>query len=264
MRLGVPLSIALLTVLISASPAVKQHDGALERKITVLMGQLDAYNGLSPFHEGDYEVIVPLQNTIMTGLLDVLNDPHITPDDLKKLSGAHGMGSTGSADGRVRSFSIDEKTGGTFRSNLSVMRYVLSDGQVVAERLGDTEDGDGLSASTFYEIHGLDNLDRRYLGLANVVTCGTCIAKFAVEFTLDSANVAMKTIEEFDGREFHSLAFEYEEATRSILYDDLEETSDTVGGVPMQRRFSGRWQDNGAEFVLVEACERLQPVVPGR
>ena len=250
--------IALLPLLIGLVPMGKQHDGALERKVTLLMGQLDAYDTLSPFTEGDYDLIVPLQNTIIAGLLDVLDDPHLTADELRKLSGAHGMGAVASTDGRVRSFSIDEKTGGTFRSNMSVMRYVLSDGHAMAESLGDPED-DGLYSAAFYEFHALDKTGRRYLGLANVVTCGTCIAEFAVEFTLDSTNVQQKTIERFDGRQHNSLVFDFDPATRTIRYDNLEETSDTLAGVPMQRRFTGRWQDNGSEFVLIEDCERLEP-----
>ena len=225
--------------------------------ITVLEGQLAGYDTLSPFQEGDGERIVVLQSTIMSGLDEVLRAPGLTEADVTRLTSAPGLMHLASKDSRVRSFSIDEKTGGSFRSNMSLMRYALHDGRVVVEGLGAEGTDDGLYFATFYELYELDSVGHRYLGLANVVTCYTCIATFAVEFVLDTVDVHSNIIQRYDGRMYDLEAFEFDDTTRTLSFSYLEETSEPITDGMSRRRFSGTWRDTGTEFLLTQTCEQV-------
>lgn len=136
------------------------------------------------------------------------------------------------------------------------MRYEFSDGHVLVDDPGDQGTDNGQYSARFYSISALDSTGHRYLGLANVITCNTCIATFAIEFTFDTTDVHLNIIEQYDGRMYDLETFDFDEATRALSFSYLEETSEPIAPGLLRRRFTGTWQDTGTEFLLTGSCEQ--------
>ncbi len=125
-------------------------------------------------------------------LKKVLNDKNIVRYDLSKI--VPGMGVARSDDGRLYSLSIDEKTGGSYRSQLSWMHYRTPNGQIFnfepAQFSGEEEGV--LNPDGYDRIITLDTKEGvKYLLFGSVMGCNTCFGEYVDLMKFDrKGNVA--------------------------------------------------------------------------
>jgi hypothetical protein len=246
----------------AANPKKKNELTSQAKKINELLRQ---YDKLSPFSDKDADAIEPMGNEIVDRLLVLLNNERIVMYDLEKLLTGDQLVVSKSADKRVWFFSLDEKTGGSFRPFKTIVHYQLPDGYVKAELLAQEEEN-AAGVSAYGEIYLLDSLTGVYFSQGGVRTCNTCIAELAIILKPDTAGINMQIVAEYDGRDNNLQRFEYD-SNRKELYLEYEspDETDTLYGNGDENENSGlqfiyksRYRFMKGTFVEVEKCELLK------
>ncbi|CAN5168354.1 hypothetical protein BH09BAC5_BH09BAC5_10100 [soil metagenome] len=242
-------------------PNPKKRDNFIQQteKINSL---LKYYKTLSPFsdNENRFEIIDSIGNEITTRLLKVLNDKRILNYQIEKLLTNDDLSISKSADNKIYFFSIDEKTGGSYRTSKTIIHYRLPNGLVKAEFFGGNA-SEALATSTYAEIFLLDSLNQKYFVIGGVQTCNTCIASLAITLQLDSNSINTELIAQYDGRYYDLKVFDFNFELREFNFEFYSASDDDhlYGGeneIPgFQHRFKSKFKYLNGKFVEVEKCE---------
>jgi hypothetical protein len=141
---------------------------------------------------------VDINSLIEDQLADILVDPKIIRNNLDKLLQHDFLGITHSKDKRLWIFTWYENTGGSWKSNISLVHYRTKSNQPKVEASGPA-DSDSPSATNvfcsngagFDKIYKLVSPGKNlYLCLGSGISCNTCIYNIAsvVELTNDGIN----------------------------------------------------------------------------
>lgn len=206
----------------------------------------------------------------------ILEDPKSVNYDLKKLFGEENLNVTHSVDKRLWIFTWFENTGGSFKSDLSIIQYrtkankpeIITDGALVMdEEVVDTTKAYFNSNGTGYQkIFKLPNPKRNlYLCLSSMVGCGTCCTEMCeiIELTHNDIRFDYNFYEEnqeenqsffrIDSRCGDITTFEYNPKTKTLSYEYLpddytpirRDEEDTKPNQPVK----GAYYWNGTYFI---------------
>lgn len=135
-----------------------------------------------------------LNFTIGATLATILRDPQLTRQNLKALLRSSGLNIVHSDDKKLWLFNWYENTGGSFKSNISMVHYLTSSGKPMAaydDILGTAEGEVFPSAGAWFDkIYKLRSDRELYLCIGSGIGCNTCIFQTAVvvELQKDKAN----------------------------------------------------------------------------
>lgn len=262
------LLLPLLLLTLPFNPDAKQdkrETKKLQAEILYVNNLLAAYDTLDPFSGPDnvHELIDSINSEISKNLLNVLNNDRILKYDLKEVFDKEKIEISGSKDGKIFFFSIDEKTGGSFRPAITHIFYRAKDGKPRAEYFDVHENFD--SGVAYYgDPILIDSIKQKYFVIGGVTTCNTCYATRAMSLSLDSATYSTEIIDSFDGRYYDLKTFEYDTASAQFTSEYFEAYSDDslygsdskVAG--MRMRYLKRFKIINGSFVLVENSEFLE------
>jgi|GEM_PF-1009374 len=182
-------------------------DTALKKLVDNVNRYLKAYDTLSPFAvyeaklsgipqkyldtttdenlsdiKGKISGSIPIgyyQRLIWDGLGQILSDKHITTYRLDGILDGKYIFISHSADRRLYSLSIDEKTGGSYKSQLTFVQYRAEDGKVYNYDLAKDDDApDSLKVfnsdgfAIIADLHTPEGI--KYLLQGDVMVCNTC------------------------------------------------------------------------------------------
>ena len=228
-------------------------------KINVLLKQ---YDTLSPFSDNEniFDLIDSLSNEITTCLLKVLNDKRILNYQIENLFTEDELMISKSADNRIYFFSIDEKTGGSYRTSKTIIHYRLLNGVVKADFFGGDE-SEALATSTYGEIYLLDSLTQKYFVIGGVQVCNTCRVSLAFTLQLDTNSINTELIALYDGRYYDLEVFDYNSELMEFNFEYYSADNDDslYGGdnekKGLKHRYKSKSKFEGGEFVEIEKCE---------
>lgn len=204
----------------------------------------------------NYELFEESQIEIESALLEVLNNPLILNYDIETIIDGDNISIVHSEDHQLYFFSIDEKTGGSYRTNISFIHFRLPNNQVEAQHF-----------SEYYisAVYTLDSEKKIYFTTASVTTCNTCVSMVAEIVQLDSNQYNTDLIAEYHGRFYGSEQFDFDPPTQTFnnqyltpyKQDGIYGNPDTYGedGEPWHRyRTTEKLQYMDGEFILIEEC----------
>lgn len=227
--------------------------------INVLLSQ---YDTLSPFSDDKnrFGLIDSLNNEIISRLLKVLNDERILNYQIESLFAEDELMISKSADNRVYFLSIDEKTGGSYRTSKTIIHYRLLNGAVKADLFGG-EESEALATSTYGEIYLLDDLSQKYFVIGGVQVCNTCNVSLAFTLQIDTDSINTDLVAIYDGRHHDLEVFNY---NSELMEFDLEyfsaDNDDALYGgdnqlIGLKHRYKSKFKYEGGEFVEIEKSE---------
>lgn len=140
-------------------------------------GGSDILTGETP----EYEFIFFFQPKIVNALLQVLGDRSFNMKDMNQFG--EYMTVAISPDERLASFSFFEKTGGSYRSYITVMYYLTSTQKPIFfcmdSEMPGYQPNDQLHEDGYYEIDTLMTKDQvYYVLLGHVSSCGSCFDQY--------------------------------------------------------------------------------------
>jgi len=254
---------AALAIKVSAFEVAKKD--TFQRKIDSINYYLRIYDTLSPFAEYDdrFSLIESVQEKIISGLIDVLNDQKIQKYDLNNTFDPNFLYHNSSADGRVHFFTIDAKNGGSWRMQRTILHTRLKDGTVRAAELGEN-----YAYASFGDVQLVDSTSATYIAIGGVQTCNTCIAMMALVIQPDSAS-APEIICSFDSRTVDEYDMVYDPLTKTIFCQHSIRTNDPLSGSPddsfedgeeqfseqpQKITFQNEFAFRHGKFVRIKAC----------
>ncbi|MCZ2356457.1 MAG: hypothetical protein LC115_07180 [Bacteroidia bacterium] len=223
---------------------------------------LKYYQTLSPFSdtENNFELIDSLSNEITIHLLKVLNDKRILNYQIETLFTEEELMLSKSDDNRIYFFSIDEKTGGSYRTSKTIIHYRLSNGTVKAE-LFSGEASEALATSTYGQIYLLDSLTQKYFVIGGVQVCNTCKVLLALTIQLDKNSINTELIAKYDGRYYDLKVFDYDSTVKEFNYEfyAAENDDSLYGGdnekTGLKHRYKSKFKYINAKFSEIENFE---------
>ncbi len=232
------------------------------QKIEGINTLLKYYGTLSPFSEDDdrFEMIDSICNEITTRLLNILNDKRIVNYPIETLLNQEEILVSKSIDNKIFFFSIDEKTGGSYRTSKTIIHYRLLNGSVKADFFGG-EASEVLATSTYDQVFLLDSINQQYFVIGGVPTCNTCFVSSAIMIQLDSNSFQTELIAQFDGRFDDLKVFEFDSISKIFTYEYFAADNDDslYGGnneyLGLQHKFNSKFKFINGEFLEVEKCE---------
>ncbi|NBP67947.1 MAG: hypothetical protein EBU52_04320 [Cytophagia bacterium] len=240
----------------------KNKKDEITQEIEAINLLLKYYGTLSPFSDNDngFELIDSISNKITTRLLKILNDKKIINYPIETLFDQNEISISKSIDNNIFFFSIDEKTGGSYKANKTIIHYRLPNGIVKASFL-DGEASEALATSAFGKVFLLDSLNKKYFVIGGVQTCNTCNTSLAITIQLDTITYQTKLIAQFDGRYYDLKVFEYDSTEKVFSYEYYAaDNNDSLYGADnpnekLQHKFNGKFKFINGEFLEIEKCE---------
>jgi hypothetical protein len=184
----------------------------LKARLDSLQYYASVYDTMNPYvnNQQHVEKLYDYQQRIVAILLEVLNNARYMSLDPAKQISSTGISHTISNDSRVHLFSFDEKTGGSFRSHITIIYFDHK--KLYRARLLPP-----VYVSYFYSgIYQTDST--RYLAMANVTTCNTCVSAMAMEISFDRGEEIFTTVISADCRYPDLFEFKYNDTTKVISY----------------------------------------------
>lgn len=159
-----------------------KESGLPEKLINAITSDEDYMDGISNDKDSisEFNLIVEYQGLIFENLEKIIAHDKFMDNDIQELIGQSELSVIRSDDGKLYNFSMDEKTGGTYRSRISVMHFteINQDSLPTLEELEKglkinpylVFEGDG-----FNEIHTLETEEgTKYLLIGSVRGCSYC------------------------------------------------------------------------------------------
>jgi len=243
---------------------VKNKKDDISQKIAEINTLLKYYGTLTPFSDNDnrFGLIDSIGNGITTRLLKILNDKRIINYPIETLINQDEISISKSNDNKIFFFSIDEKTGGSYKTSKTIIHYRPSNGSVKAELFG-RELSETFATSTYGEVFLLDSLSQKYFVIGGVRTCNTCYASLAITIKLDSSEYQTDLIAQYDGRDDYLEVFEYDSIEKVFSYeyyaavkDDSVYEGNNENGQP-QHIIKGKFKFINGAFFEIEKSELL-------
>ncbi|NBR13903.1 MAG: hypothetical protein EBQ94_05165 [Flavobacteriales bacterium] len=232
----------------------KNRTDEISQKIAEINTLLKYYGTLSPFSDNEkrFELIDSISNNITTRLLQILNDNRIINYPIETLFNQDEISISKSNDNKIFFFSIDEKTGGSYRTSITFIHYRLSNGNVKADYFGEM---------TYGQVFLLDSLNQKYFVIGSVQTCNTCNSSSAISIKLDTNIYQTDLIAQYDGRYPDLKVFEYDslEKVFSFEYNAADNDDSLYGGdnenLGLQHKFKSKYKFINGTFLEIEKCE---------
>lgn len=240
----------------------KRSGDEIMQKIEEINLLLKSYDTLSPFSDNEdrFELIDSIGNRITAQLLVLLNDKRIINYPIETLLVEEGIFISKSNDNKIFFFSIDEKTGGSYRTNITIIHYRLADGTVHAEFFG-SEDYEAMATSIYDKVILVDSAAQKYFVIGGVQTCNTCNVSLAIAITLDTSSYHVDLIAEFDGRQDDLKIFEFDSLEKIFSYEYFAASNDdsVYGGdnemEGLQHKYKNKYKYLNGAFFQIEKCE---------
>ena len=203
-------------------------------------------------------------------LIRLLETPGLTDQEIDSLVSPTELYRVRSADGRLCIFSWDERTGGTFRSQVSVVFFRMPTGEGHGFYTTVDDSGEWNKGGAYNSIHAVrsDSASTVYACVGQVIGCSSCCGDILtiIELTNDGLNLNYPAFED-KGRDGqpngafsptfllttrcgNGLQFDYDPGTSTLSYayivDDL--TPVEMEDVDDAREISGSMHFNGAYF----------------
>jgi len=233
---------------------------SVKEKIQLINTWVQCLDTLSPFQDGDWKLIDSLNTQVEKVLFEVLNDKNIVKYKIDTL--IH-LNVTKSADNKVFIFSFYENTGGSYKSNVNIIHYRLSNGQPKAKGLnfceGEVQGGDDYGGTIDKIIILKANNKTKYLALGGGVGCSTCEFDDAFLFNIDTNDLQTDFCLHVDFRQGDGeLKYNPKDKTLSYNYtiysDDSIYGTDCLDGQKIEDnkcKYRGQYKFNGDTFVEV-------------
>lgn len=230
--------------------------------ITSINSLLSIYATLSPFSSetNRFERIDSVQNEITTKLIRILRDKQILNYQIEELFTNPELSISKSPDNRIYFLSLDEKTGGSFRSNKTIIYYQTLNNDINAHLYGNDK-LDLRASSSYGDIHLIDSISNQYLVIGGVTTCNTCLFKFAMTLKLDSTSIQHNVVTYYDGRTGYLDELSFHPGAKEIicLYTKAGNDDSLYGDDAYIEGFTHSVKHlfkfiNG-EFIKVETCD---------
>ena len=232
----------------------KNTKDEIARDIAEINTLLKYYGTLSPFSENDntFELIDSTAKSITTLLLKILNDKRIINYPIETLLNQDEIFISKSNDNKIFFFSIDEKTGGSYRTSITIIHYRLTNGTVKADFFDEMNYG---------QVFLLDRLNQKYFVIGSVQTCNTCNASSAITIKLDTNSYQTDLIAQYDGRYYDLKVFEYDSVEKVFSYEyNAADNDDSLYGgnnenVLLKHKYKSKFKFINGEFLKIENCE---------
>lgn len=247
-------------------PQKKKTDD-YDLKLKQINQLLKQYDTLSPFSDNpnQFELIDSLRQQITGTLIQALNDKQTPQTDLDKRINNDALYITHSADRKIWFFSLDEKTGGTYRPFTTIVYYILNQKMAKAELFA-LNDLASYAHCVFDTVYLLDVSTQTYLALGGMNTCATCILKEALLLRIDSTQLQHELLFEFDGRYSQLKRLDFLGEAKELLYEyEVAEESDPLYANPSDAHanrwlqiIKGKFGYIDGDFVELEKCERRE------
>jgi hypothetical protein len=196
----------------------------LKVRLDSLKYYASVYDTMNPYvnNQEHVEKLYDYQQHILRILLEVLNNAHYMKLDPAKQIDATHLSHAVSNDNRVHLFSIDEKTGGSFRSNITII--FINHKTLYRARLLPP-------AYIAYFFSGVYQTDStRYVAMGTVTTCNTCVSAVAMQISFDRGEELFTTVTSVDCRYPDLIEFKYNDTTKVISYHFGTRSDDTMYG----------------------------------
>lgn len=245
---------------VSNNKPIKKNDFIKQvEKINILLKQ---YETLTPFsdNENSFELIDSVSTEITTRLLKVLNDKRILNYQIETLFTEEELMISKSDDNKIYFFSIDEKTGGSYRTSKTIIHYRLPNGIVKAEFFSGKA-SEVLATSTYGQIYLLDSLTQKYFVIGGVQVCNTCKVLLALTIQLDTNSINTELIAQYDGRYYDLKTFDFDSLSKEFNYEFYAADNDDslYGGdnekEGLKHRYKSKFKYLNGEFSEIEKYE---------
>ncbi len=196
----------------------------LKARLDSLQYYASVYDTMNPYvnNQQHVEKLYDYQQRIVAILLEVLNNAQYMKLDPAKQINTPGISHTISDDSRAHTFTIDEKTGGSFRSNITIV--FLTTRTIYRARLLP-----GIYVS--YHFSGIHQMDStHYLAMGQVTTCNTCVSAMAMMISILGGEEIFTTVTSVDCRYPDLFEFRYNDTTKVISYHYGTRSDDSMFG----------------------------------
>lgn len=215
-----------------------------------------------------------VNEAIATTLTAILNDPKITRQNMDSLLQAPGLGIVHADDKKLWLFTWFENTGGSFKSNISMVYARTASGQAMITsdgRVGNEQENPFPSSGAWFEkIYKLRSTKELYLCIGSGIGCNTCMFQTAVvvELLPDGINFDYEAFEPpgeevstygengpscltigAGNEDIEEFSFDPKTQTLTIAYLTDEMTPISRGEGEQQRRIVRKLIFNGKRFV---------------
>ncbi len=192
--------------------------------------------------------------------MKILNDKRIINYPIETLLNQNEISISKSNDNKIFFFSIDEKTGGSYRTSKTIIHYRLSNGIVKAEFFSGKA-SEELATSTYGHIYLLDSLTQKYFVIGGVQVCNTCKVLLALTIQLDTNSINTKLIAKYDGRYYDLKTFDFDSQSKEFNYEFYAADNDDslYGGdnekEGLKHRYKSKFKYINGEFLEIEKYE---------
>jgi hypothetical protein len=147
---------------------------------------LEEYSELDPYL-GSEDIAVRIDSTrakILEALWQVLNQGPFPQEPLDEDLWHREIQVVKSLNGQLYCYTIDHKTGGSYKPASTILHHRRRDGIFAAHRLDDCM-GQDVQESNINEVYTLDSLGTAFLLLGTLQTCNTCFVASAFTVSVD-------------------------------------------------------------------------------
>jgi hypothetical protein len=234
---------------------------SIPQKIQLINSWTATLDTLNPFRDGDSEIIDSLNGQVAKYLLQILNDKNIVKYKIDSL--LH-IDNTKSPDNKVIVFSFFENTGGSYKSNVNIIYYLLPNGEPKAERMifctdkGEDVNNYGGSIDKILILKTKEKI--KYLCFGGGIGCNTCEFNYTVLLSISDSLLYTDFCLLLDYR-LGDGVLNYDEKNKTLSYEYFVYKDDTLYGAACEGerlidkdrcKFSGKYKFNGDSFVPVK------------
>lgn len=170
----------------SAVEFISSDSLGLEFQKERLLISMREYSELNPYL-GSEDIAVRIDSTraeILEALWQVLNQGPFPQEPLDDDLWHREIQVVKSLNGQLYCYTIDHKTGGSYKPASTILHYRRRDG-VFAAHLLDDRMGQDVQETTINEVYTLDTLGTAFLLLGTLQTCNTCFVASAFTVSVD-------------------------------------------------------------------------------
>ena len=212
----------------------------------------------------NYHVIYFFQEKIVSQLNKIIKHPDFIKNDITSLLKGSELSVVKSDDNKLFNFSFDEKTGGTYRSQISRMYYVNTEKSKVID-LNQT-DNSTFASNGYNAIYNLQTIEgTKYVLTGYVRGCSYCFETFVQLIKFDENEFIEEFVVSINNRDWNDgVTYNHEEKTIYVDYhiDDLTSNCNCIEEEFNYEKFDENQKEinckckyifDGKNFELVEA-----------
>ncbi len=194
-----------------------------ERKELLKEADYDAVLSKNKDSIQQFHMIYYFQDRVLAQLDQLLKHPDFEKNDIAKMISGDELSVVKSADNKLYNFSLDEKTGGTYRSRFSIMHYT----DLVIQDSSDLDPYSIFEGDGYNEIFMFDTEEGvKYVLTGNVRGCSYCFETFVQLVSFENNTFNLDFEYAVNNRDWNDGAYyNHETKTINVNYhiDDLSE-----------------------------------------